>query len=1383
MAEPYGVSYQPAYHHSPGYWLRQPPDVQGYSTRIAQTYRTRGASAALTEWQQLQSDPAFTPEHKRELATKLKPELDEIATDVGRKARQADLPQNGKADTSIHIDDQQEYRSVVTGLDTVLQTAGDVATAQHTAGVILRHTQAAPGGASAAHDGMGHLGDSLRGLTGNDPMLRGAVVFQLSQPSPADPRPGSMLALPMSTRLAASKALLTPVNKVPAHTSNTTARAYTDQTMTSAMASEKVADDLERKFGNTDPQDDQLGWTTYTTRRGVANQDWAKAEQAVAAELRLVYQGNPANRQVLDEAVQGLAQRFKDDAQAQEAVTRALQTVLYETPTQRATNVALNDVNQAAAHLDQLMSQQQNGGVVDSQAIVSARQDYEAKQKILLGAVEYELGEQWQSYARVPVSDTLALAAQGIDRYPADPELSTVIGAALVLKRVTSAASSGNEVQMQMLGAQLPRGVDPNVKRLVMSDGRIANVVQTYVKDSSARVADTYKQHGTVAAAHMLRDVTDPAKHPAVSPQIAALIITESMPTINALLSDVNAKKILGAKGMPSGEQVQVAGPQVVLALSQAVDVAAAGSDWQQKKYDTPEIQQAIEGVAKAIAVRPQRDLIIWGQQEAVKHGYATLALQVAVELGHLNKADVQPTAGGGNGRVFDDFGQQRAYWQNSTLEAINNGLKDLQTNVNSTSQQVITGMAPLLAQGKYSGAMTEEAFGNGMRALADSDPELAKKLKAGHASVDALGLRLVRTSEAVEFYRDALGSTEGYKKVDGSRTELMKNETSTTLLLSSNSASSRMGAQVMRKLLTDDLKNGGTQAQSYGVGAQAIGDFTEFMSETYIIKQLYQQPGPYGSRPVNIPGVPIEVTRAAHLPFYGGVAIWGGGGGLQAALTAYLFENVKIDSPTGDLRKALLLGLVGGFASFHLAQAGMALVRVVPNSFVLPKEWGGTSSSNRVADWIDTKIKALPGKLGSDASWGLYVREGTKRDEWTRLSVEATPGLVKQLVGLMTLATLWDLSGVTDAGFGWQQFPDATTRWTKFGAHAANLTADTMLLRLQVREMTLRHLGKIVMDDPELLKAAQTRAGQEGVALTLRQAGAYALGETGGQAGLVNAGKVKSWAGYSSVLTWLDKASDVKWAQNTQHTFLRGLLLKQVQGKGAWSVRLIGSNPIGWIANLIYMTTTVVNWSYDHNQKINLFERYDKTFLKGAGMDEAHANVLREHGWWTSDSKADGFVKMYVALNGDPEQFLSYVNGLPTDKLNHMLEMLAPVKNAPDELPELGDDYWMLPSNPDDANLRRFNPNLFYNDAEKRWEDRKLGMFYVGNGLWMNEPAQPAYNPMSPYAVAHPRIYRATDHTFRDPTNGQWHSNAPVASQNGLKTWMVENGFELPPG
>lgn len=1247
-------------------------------------------------------------------------------------------------------------------------------------------------------------------------MHRAVHLFDLDPPKPKPvepppaPTPKVVPAHDESTGPRASPLLVTKpqINfvKAPAPTV-TAAKEYTDKTVATAKETKQAADKLQTDFGNKAPEADPAGWEMYVARRTVANGDQAKADQAIAAELRLTYQADPKNKVAVQDAAHAIADRYRDDPQTQAAVTKGLSTVLTETPAERTTNTKLNEVNQAGTKLDDLTAQEQGGDKsVTSTQLVGARDDYAAKQKELLAATRTELRE---TYADLPAGvkirelDPLAYAARQMNgRYAKDPEFQTVIGAATILQRVDDSAVLGTEAQMDLLGKALPKGMDPSVKGLVMADPGVQKVIDSFVKDGVKTVEDTYAKKGTVAGAEALRDVTDPSKHPAVSPEIAAKIINQSKPTVEKIINDIHTLQVKGKDGHLTGMDIG-AGVKVAKALSAAVDVAAAGSDWQKKEYDSPEIKAAVEGVARLIATHPAMDITVLGFKDAVGEGHATLALETVHQIKNLKMDEVDMGPAG----KFTDAGRfekQQGVWRDSTLGAIKDGLDALKKNHDKVLDDATAGMAPLLVQGKHSPNMTDADFTKGQQALIDKFPKLKQAVLDGRRNIDDMGYKLVRTSEAVDFYSKELGGMEGYQKLDNTRKSLMSDEKVTSTILMSDGASLRMGTQIARKMLADDLQNGGRQAQTYGIGAQVVGDLAEFLAETYVIKGI--------NGGVNLPGSAITPTRAAHLPYFGGVAIWGGGGLLQAALTGYLFDTVQIDGPGGNLREGLLLGLVGGFAGFHLMQAGMAAARIQPHSF-------GHGKVAQFTDSIDTKIAKL-GKAFFNAaeagenSWGLYVKEGSVRERWTRLSVDATPGLIKQLVGLMTIATLWDASGVFTAATGLQPFtnPDGTpatdTRLFKAGMHTANLGADALLLRLQVREMTLRSLGAKVMADPALKAAAETRAMSEARALAaqkgkplaegagkldLRLAGKYALGESGvdGMAGKAALGETSATArklGSSKFLNVFEyvfrnqtsKANAAIWAE-TLSPALRGMLFKTVAGGGGGAglarMGFLGSNPIGWAANIIYMGTTLGNFAWDHNKNIQQFQDYDRTFMEGAGLNKAQADVMAEHHWWSSDAKVDGFLKAYATTGGDPAKFIDYINKTDPKMLAKMLEVTEPISDhldADGNVPAanvINDSYLALPPEPANVDLSK-HPTIHFNADKNRYEDTRTGMFHEKGDLdWRLDKNGnitsyfPEERKLTFYSLAGP-------HT----------TSIDITSAAGWKNWLAARDLPLPP-
>ena len=1228
------------------------------------------------------------------------------------------------------------------------------------------------------------------GAPGTPPFaVNAAFKLPLASPSTGSISLASFASVPnvVPAALTAPVPVLAPAAVPPGTAAD--AAAWTKKSLNTADVSQQVADKLLAKLGKTSPQDDPAGWEMYTSRRAIANQDASNAQQAIAAQLRLTYQGNPANTIATQDAAHGIADQFRSDPAAQKAVTAAQATVLTETPVERDTNTKLDVVNRQAATLDDLTGRLQDGdkGVTPAD-VAAARTSYQAAQDGLLKATQAELQAKVQD---VPLSapksdpDPLGTAAKDLAaRYAQDPELTQVVQAAVGIDRVTGAAPLGAGKQLDELGQVLPTGVDPSVKRLVMNDPGVKKAVQDYVDGSVKTIQAAYDAHGTVAAADALRDATDPNKHAGVTSQIAAQVINQAQPQITKIVGDVSSSSIKGAGGRPIGLDT-MAGIQVADDLSQAVDVAAAGSDVVKKQYDTPEIQSAVVGVAQIIATHPAYDLGVAGFKDAVGHGYATLALQTAVQVKNLKQGDVQPLPGLGP-MSAKDFDKQRGVWEDSTLGAIKDGLGQLQHQVDSTSKDTMTGMAPLLAEGKYAPTMTDAQFNAGQQALVKANPGLAKDVKAGYAAFDQLGYRLVRTGEAVSFYSSQLGDSKSVQQIGDARDKVLSDSKSTTIILASNSASQRMGAQVARNMLAGDLQNGSVDAQKWGIGAQTVGDLAEFLSETYVVKGI-NPTGP-GGEAENIQGAAIEVTRSAHLPFFGGGAIWAGGGALQAAEEVYLFKNVHLGTgpgdPVGALRKTILLGLVGGFSAFHLMQAGMAVARISPHTF-----GKGENPFNWTADKIDAGISWLGRQFSSaatgDASWGLYVKEGSARDQWTRLAVEATPGLVKQLVGLMTIATVWDASGLF---FNSTQLDNTKRDPFHFVTQSINLGADSILLRLQVREMALRAIGKKALQDPTFA----AKAAADG--LTLRGAGNVALKdptiETKGDA--LASSRFLNW--FSGVFATKTKVNgvevvDTKLAQaaasDTWGPALRKLLFDTVIGEdgpqAVARITLFDDNPIGWVVNIGYMATAVANWVWDHGKDVSGFVKNDKTFLEAAGLNKPQADVMDQHHWFSGNAKSNGFLLAYQAQGGDASKFIDFINSVDPKTLDVMLSASENMDDHLDsngQIPITQDDqaFLALPADPT-KNTNTFTA-ITYDAQTKRYEDGVTQTYWAG-GRWFYDPKIDNMMGETPA--------RKDGLVFYDPTtNGMTFSGfsrqVQLTSLSGWQNWMRANALPMPP-
>lgn len=1053
--------------------------------------------------------------------------------------------------------------------------------------------------------------------------------------------------------------------------------AAIDAAVTKAQASQKLADDLHKPFVGKPPESNPTDWNLYTSQRAIANQDTAKAEQTIAADLRRVYGGDARNLGATEAAAHEIAYRYRADPKIQQAVTRALEEVKTETPTQRTTNEKLHEVNQAGDKLDALLADKADKKPVSDADLKAASDDLDAKRKALLTAAGTELDETYKGLPSAVVIkdlDPMGVAQRQVyGRYEGDPELKNAVDAARIIREVGEAQNG-----MQKLAELTPKSLDPTVRGMVMSSPQVQKVIDNYVAAAKSQVDETYQKEGTLPAAAKLRDVTDPTKNAAVTPEISARIINDLLPgTITNIVKDVGpGGNVRWANGVRMGT-VQTDVNRVAIDLSATVDFAAAGSDPINSRWDSDTIRAAVQGVGRLIATNPNSMLQILGFQEAVANGYATLALETIGQVNTLKRGDLPP------GKDFDLFEKDRASIVDRMLVAVQHGLGQFQETTKTELEGVSKNLAPFLVPtDRYGAAMTEEQLRAGMEALRKNNPKIVETIGQDRKKVDDLGYRLIRTAEAVQFYRNELGGLDGYKKVDGARVNLMNQQETASALFLSDTATRRIAAQSARKMLGDQWNAAGAPLpQKYGIGAQLLGDFTEFLAETYVVK------GVAGGE--NVPGV--QASRVAHLPALAGPAIWAAGGGLQTALTVYLYDNVKFDQGQ-QWRKPILLGLVGGFAAFHLAEAGMAMARLRPHMF--------------------DQLPRLRDMLQEKAPW-VYVEPGSKRDMMTRAVVEATKPLVGTLAGLMAVAFVWDASGVWyNAG------KDNTKAWT----HGANLASDTILLRLQIRE-----LAKKILESPTLRNDV-----------------------------------------YKSILGKLATSKGLD---------LIELALKRLP--------ILGSNPIGWLVNIGYLTTTIVNWAVDQNRSQDKLEGLEKTFLTGAGILEPQAEVLKKHGWWTGSSEATGFAYSYHAMGGDPDKFIDYVNGIPPDKLGDTMKAAAGLSpengnggNVPDTQP--GAALLRLPPDPSRVNVQLYS-NIKYNAERKRWEDPDTGMVLQdGDQRWRYDRDLGAPPVTVDYGSGKRAIYEYDPRTHVTEPRVTSMPVRPLSIE-GLKNWLNAHGVPSP--
>lgn len=444
------------------------------------------------------------------------------------------------------------------------------------------------------------------------------------------------------------------------------------------------------------------------------------------------------------------------------------------------------------------------------------------------------------------------------------------------------------------------------------------------------------------------------------------------------------------------------------------------------------------------------------GFKQAAAEGSGILALETARQL-------VQPEAPFGK-RPYGNW-DPRAQ-AGAILDAVREGTgqydEATQRFFGVVHQNLAPVLGPLSEQGEnLSEAQQRAGVENIFKTVKNGDKLLAR-IQNDRREIDTRGYQLMRFGETIGHYQHSLGDLSEYRELSKSRGDLLNSMAGKTLSLLSQSALHEIYGKIGLRPPEGRYAQGllGPTLLPY---ASQGPDGWEYLMETYNLGKRqpadtppklrkdgrYEVPArriPIYDMPADVAGLErtynsgefreaakgdsilssgryaidktavgmqtgqYEATRLGRRPMLG-LGVWATGGIAQAALTEYIVNEVGFDEGQ-EFRKVLLVGLVGGFAGFHLTEAVMAGARLVSDN-----------------------------------------------QPWTRFSVTGTTGVTGSLAALMSIATAWDLSGVyynakgeSDPSQGMWGSP----LW-KVGTHGANLASDALLLRLQVREFAKR--------------------------------------------------------------------------------------------------------------------------------------------------------------------------------------------------------------------------------------------------------------------------------------------------------------------------------------
>jgi len=1092
-----------------------PNDVEAYASKVTDAYKSKGASGATALLAQAARDPNLTADERKELLTKLHPITDKIAKELGENARRTNLPAGGKANQTTGIDDKQEYQTTVTALAAAVQF-GNADEASRIATNLLNFTPAADDGRTDGLGLLGEslralgpvnpvLRSAIIAQLKTSPPQNATTGSELALPAPTRESVATALTVPVSAPY-----------KVPDGNDLPALRAYSDWAVTEAIGSQKVADDMGAPFKNgKKPADDPMGYELFKARNAAAIADRSRAEQAITAELRAAYQGAPRNKSATETAARDLTTRLNalaggNDPFIQSTVSRALNTVLTESAEARETDGRLYDVHRADDKLNSLIVDKQSGKTVSDADLQSSIDGLSRARQNFQSNLSKEFDSVLAKVPNDPAIDRRVVAAENIgSRFAGDAELKVALQAEVILR--TASDATGPEAQMIKLGELMPAHLDPTARAYALSDVRGESIVNNFNKWASTEVKAAYdnavKSYGgyqnsldyrnilvnntppALAATQRLRELTDSIARPYVKPQMVAQIFNQlrndqtadTKDTLARVMQDLSLDTEWGTlllrKDSPDGPDPRIENKtyaQTIVNLSLAADNMGRAQDLQSGRYGSPEIQTEIEYLGRTFA---QDSVMLRAPQHPMAQGvpphqsrydvaFRTAAGQGSVVLGLETARQLTLP-----GMQFDKVvyaGWTPTAQANVTLQSVTDGIADYQKNTEVFFDRMNEHMAPISSPlARFGMSMTPEQQQAAVDEILNKTtkgPEVRANMMADRRELDLRGHQLLRLGETVGFYEKSIGNLESFSGVKEARKNLFTSDVTTPMTLLSNTATFAAGAKIALGMIDPDHARGHVQPQKYSWIAQGA-DMAEYLAETYLLKLnahdfRFRMPADLATTlepkfklgaPGNMASSPYDASRLGRVPLLG-LGVWGIGGGYQVALTSYLYDEVGFD-PQEQWRKPVLLGLVGGFAAFHLFEAGAIGARAAVPTWQAMKNAG-------MVQWLDSAVpplyQSLDHKLAQNTTWATF-------------NFSATKNLTAALAGLMGIAAVWDLSGVVYRGIdvyegkGDPSHGALGSPWWKVATHGANAASDLLLLRLQVREYASRVYPEIV--------------------------------------------------------------------------------------------------------------------------------------------------------------------------------------------------------------------------------------------------------------------------------------------------------------------------------
>lgn len=1251
---------------------------------------------------------------------------------------------------------------------------------------------------------------------------------------------GRLSPQPAEARQPAAADAAAPVN--PAQVGATTpeqatqAQDYTNFEMDLAHTVLTSARESQGKLTALTPDTDDYNQarSQYEDAAGVAMRERAKSQQAVEAELRAVYEADPAHAVATEDKAHEIADRYKDDPEAQQAVANALTVVKSETPIQRGTGISLYDFHRSEDALTRLKVEYDATSKLPS-GYDAALADYQSKRAAVMKSLSAEFTQAASGRPNADArSDAVDKLGQDmLERYDGDDVMGQLVLSARIVQRVHDVVGKDAKdtivQQMTRLGELMPSGTDLAIRDTVMNEPTITRIVNQYVDNAAQTATDAYNAGAAAyqtrysdsehrggyvppatAAMNKLVELTDPVNHPEVTPDITGRIINKltaqpgsaTQGTIDRIIADVSyagdhTAELCTAEGAAGGWSIFQGRPgdewrdfqmpdkqKIITELSLVADRAAAAAEPTGKgdgmQWSSDAAKTAVQNMANAITLRMMtNDFVRLDFNAGFRNAIAGDGGVSGSYLDQPTNTHYSVSYAGGATLALEVAHQEIRFQGKEELPVAYAVQARRSHLVADTLAAVGAGIDDFkkntkdLFDSAHRKMSTLELTQSGYGQDMNADQTqrgINKVLK--HAMLDS------HDPHAVIGYGGALSDfVTGKMALDQRGYEVKRIDDMVDLYNTPADAQAGWDTEV------DGTYHGDNRLMGQDGFAKVIGSRGALMSDEQVLTTVA------GSSPAALAAKDKAVRASLN---------WGRANGFlppaaigPIPLPPYLqwsgdtFEHV-VENKYFNYAHGPGLGRLGHsqmFTHFSFGTVGWAQLWFTNYlyhnvSFPPGQEWRKDALLAVVGGFAGMKA------YQSAAIGGYGVAKG----------LNSLPDSMKQLIDRGN-----KLGNVEDFFRQHSEFV-RTAGWKSVGAfgllHADAMVWDSSRVYyslddwLNGKPLDQRNfwtaLGNLNCDWATSYGEIKAAYGffkfPTGTDPALREAIANGSRKLpmveAEEAGLLFNSRLAKFG--------LAVAKGPGWGFDALHNIANAGLKAGLEKLGVdlGERAVFGELPgPGTLALAVWTGDDLINWIGNERQAHKLGQAVEYDFLTGAGITDDHAHILADNSlktsgwenWLQMNSLTEGLRVAYSMLGGDPNKFVDYINSLSDNALTRLRDGLAVTKGVKGTLPESSDDdYWMLPDNPDDPVQRQVNHNLHYNDAKHRWEDTHFKMYYA-NGLWMSID-----HPFSDQCVTYTPASHVLEHGMGNDSDAARPVQLP-RSQRGIATWLLGNGLPAP--